>query len=90
MSRKLTGRDVVCPYFRREDSISISCESWVRGATGKLCFRTGEEKRAYMARRCKCMEGYPRCLVARINERKYELREQEREAREKQKNPQEG
>lgn len=87
MSRKLTGRDVVCPYFRREDSISISCESWVQGATGKLCFRTGEEKRAYMARRCKCMEGYSRCLVARINERKYELREQERE---KQKNPPEG
>lgn len=70
--KKLSGRDMVCPYFRREETQSISCESWVKGCTVKLCFRDREGKDRYAALRCKCMEGYGKCLVARAAGKKYE------------------
>lgn len=69
--RKLSGRDVVCPYLRREHTLSISCEGWWKGGTVKLCFEDGKAKNRYMERRCRCMQGYGRCLVARALEHKY-------------------
>lgn len=70
--KKLTGRDVVCPYFRKEVSVAISCEGWFGPDTRvKLCFPDGERKERYMQRRCRCMGGYKRCLVARALEHKY-------------------
>ncbi|MGN0777729.1 MAG: hypothetical protein ACI4MJ_01145 [Aristaeellaceae bacterium] len=71
MGEKLTGRDVVCPYFHREFSAVIACEAWWKGGTVRLCFGKSEEKKAYMAQRCKRMDGYKKCLVASVLEKKY-------------------
>ena len=70
--KKLSGRDVVCPYFCKEVSVAISCEGWFGPDTRvKLCFPDGAAKERYMKRRCECMGGYKRCLVARALEHKY-------------------
>lgn len=70
--RKLSGRDVVCPYFRKEVSVAISCEGWWgKDSRVKLCFADGRQKKSYMHRRCECMDGYGKCLVAKALEHKY-------------------
>lgn len=75
---KMSGRDVVCPFFCKEVSIAVSCESYLdpEGRV-KLCFSDGKKKERYMTRHCKSMTGYKRCLIARALECRYE-REKER------------
>ena len=70
-SKKGSGRDVVCPYYRKDVSVAISCESWLTGGVVKLCFPDGDTKKSYLRKRCECLEGYSKCLIARALEHKY-------------------
>lgn len=74
--KKLSGRDVVCPYFLREESRCLSCEGWVNRTSIKWTFASREEKTRYMKKRCEKMDGYQRCLVAAVLERKYQRDDQ--------------
>lgn len=66
------GVDVVCPFWRCETPLTITCEGWMAGCDVQLRFSGQWEKLAYMRRRCKRMDGWRKCLVAVGAERKYE------------------
>lgn len=66
------GVDVVCPFWRCETPLTITCEGWMAGCDVQLRFSGQGEKLAYMRRRCKRMDGWGKCLVAVGAGRKYE------------------
>lgn len=66
------GADVVCPFWRCETPLTITCEGWMAGCDVQLRFSGQGEKLAYMRRRCKRMDGWGKCLVAVGAGRKYE------------------
>lgn len=66
------GVDVVCPFWRCETPLTITCEGWIAGCDVQLRFSGQGEKLAYMRRRCKRMDGWGKCLVAVGAGRKYE------------------
>ena len=57
------GVDVVCPFWRCETPLTITCEGWMAGCDVQLRFSGQGEKLAYMRRRCKRMDGWGKCLV---------------------------
>lgn len=69
------GVDVVCPFWRCETPLTITCEGWMAGCDVQLRFSGQGEKLAYMRRRCKRMDGWGKCLVAVGAGRKYEKKQ---------------
>lgn len=65
------GRDVVCPYWREEDALSVTCEGWLDDTTVRIRFADKRSKAVFCAHRCRDMDGYKRCPTAAAAEKKW-------------------
>lgn len=50
--KKYSGRDVVCPYFKREEEKLIVCMSWESGQWVQLRFQDAHRKLRHKRRFC--------------------------------------
>lgn len=63
--------DVVCPYFRRNDSNRIRCEGVKASNTINLVFEDTKKQDEYLADFCCDMDNFKRCLICRALNSKY-------------------
>ena len=63
---------IKCPFYHRSDSNRIVCEGLKKGNTINLVYESTTEKKDYMNRHCKSIDGYCRCRVFKMLEQKYE------------------
>jgi hypothetical protein len=64
-------KDVLCPFFKKYDSVRICCEG-IEGENSSvyIVFPSPKARRDYL--RAKCCRDYKVCLMAKMNERKWE------------------
>ncbi len=65
--RRYAGRDVVCPYFRREEERALVCNGCRDGQWVRIMFRDVTLKKKHMATYCHRYE-YPGCPYAQAAE----------------------
>lgn len=66
---------VVCPYYNRHDGYRICCEGTNEQNTISLLFGDPKEQKAYSVMYCNSMEGHRRCLLFRMFNTKYGVKE---------------
>lgn len=62
--------DVQCPFYRQEDSKTVSCEGITPETGLHLCFPREERKQAYKLRFCR--RHWKRCLITKMLNRMYD------------------
>lgn len=64
------AKDVKCPYYLKEEGVKIHCEGVEDNTYIHLVFASAKIRRDYQLN--KCCNNYNRCLIAAMNNRKWE------------------
>lgn len=67
------AKDVVCPYYKKEDGVKIACEGFDDDSSIHIIFLSAKKRRIYQLRRC-CYD-YKKCPIAKMNDEKWEARD---------------
>jgi hypothetical protein len=62
--------DVLCPFFKRQTVVSISCEGLTDDMGIKLCFQNAKAKDIHAEVFCNCK--YKNCEIYGMVEKKYD------------------
>lgn len=62
------GREAVCPYYKRDTKVTISCEGLAPGSGIIQHFESGAAKRSWSRCVCCTHEYAKRCLIAAVLE----------------------
>ena len=69
MATTYSDVDVVCPYFREQGAVTVSCEGPTDNTKLKVLFRDKNQKDIYM--RLRCCDDYGMCKLAMMQEARY-------------------
>lgn len=70
MPTQYEDADVKCPFFRRQTTVSITCEGLTEDSVIRLCFTSGKAKD--LQARIFCEKRYKNCEIYTMLEKKYE------------------
>ncbi len=66
MGKHTESTRAVCPYYRHEDPQVIYCKGITEGNVLHLAFSTRVQAVKYKNERCYSIDGWHRCLIARL------------------------
>ena len=64
-------KNVVCPFYRYQETHKICCEGIKKNSTLHLAFGDPTERKRHCAQFCNSLDGYPLCPVAKMLNKKY-------------------
>lgn len=65
------AKDVICPYYKKDEGVKVCCEGVGEESSSLYIVFPSPRKRIEYQRQ-KCCGDYNTCLVAAMNNRKYE------------------
>ena len=67
--RKYVSKEVICPFYKQEDKLQISCEGFCPSCTLQIHFTRRDVMHMHKEKHCNSFKGYPECpLFPAINE----------------------
>ena len=72
-------KNVVCPFYIREETLKIRCEGYRNGTKIHLCFDCKNRKTEHKKKYCKDMDNYKDCPLYAVIDEQYKNWEDENE-----------
>lgn len=70
--RKYQSKEVVCPFYHKEEATKILCEGFCKSCSLQMSFTKKEQLLAHKARYCNTFKGYPQCPLYPVINKQYE------------------
>jgi nitrate reductase assembly molybdenum cofactor insertion protein NarJ len=70
--QKYQSKEVVCPFYHKEEATKILCEGFCKSCSLQTSFAKNEQLLAHKARYCNTFKGYPQCPLYPVINKQYE------------------
>ena len=63
---KYADEDVVCPFYKHQDTYRVSCEGIQKNSSVSLSFALPQERKQHCKEYCNSMDGYHLCPISKM------------------------
>jgi hypothetical protein len=71
--QKYMSKEVVCPFYHKEEATKILCEGFCKTTSLQTSFTRREQLILHKERHCNSFEGYPLCPLYSVIYKQYEV-----------------
>lgn len=70
--QRYVSKEVVCPFYHKEEATRILCEGFCKSTTLQVSFNRREQLGLHKERHCNSFKGFPQCPLYSVINKQYE------------------